>query len=139
MSRYQLSRRHFLYSVGATTAITALLGKLEAQEEGVLAPRRLLVVQRPVGTVYDHWWPKGDGTSFELSRILKPFEPLKDRMIVLRDLMLPHEGSVGGGHERGTVLMLTGKRTTELYPGNGGDDPKAAGPSFDQIFLGRSK
>jgi hypothetical protein len=60
-------------------------------------------------------------------------------MVVLRDLKLPHEGSVGGGHERGTVLMLTGQRTKTLYPGNGGDDPQAEGLSVDQLFLRQSK
>jgi hypothetical protein len=57
---------------------------------------------------------------------------------VLRDLDLPSAGSVGGGHERGTVLMLTGARTRELYPGNGGDDPVATGPSIDQLFVAQS-
>ena len=40
--------------------------------------------------------------------------------------------------ERGTVLMLTGVRTVELYPGNGGDDPMAEGPSIDQLWVEQS-
>jgi hypothetical protein len=136
MSRYQLSRRHFLTSVGAGLAWSALVGKLEALDEGAAPPRRFLVIQRPVGTVYDKWWPTSDSPTS--SRILAPFEPLRERMVVFRDLDLPHHGSRGGGHELGTVLMLTGRRTTELYPGNGGDDPMAMGPSVDQLLLAQS-
>jgi hypothetical protein len=139
MSRYALSRRSFLMGVAGASTWAALLSRLEAQAEGEPPPKRFLVIQRPVGTVYENWWPQGSGTSFSLSRILNSFEPLRDRMVVLRDLKLPHEGSVGGGHERGSVLLLTGSRTRELYPGNGGDDPIATGASVDQLFQRQSK
>ncbi|HEX6245172.1 MAG TPA: DUF1552 domain-containing protein [Polyangiales bacterium] len=136
---YAFSRRRFLEGVGATAVWAALVDKLEAQANGAGSPKRFLVIQRPVGTVYENWWPKGTGTTFTLSRILTAFQANRERMIVFRDLKLPHEGSVGGGHERGTVLMLTGKRTKALYPGNGGDDPQAEGPSVDQLFVKQSK
>lgn len=139
MSRYAVSRRRFLEGVGAGALWVALVNKLEAQAEGAGSPKRFLVVQRPVGTVYENWWPKGTGANFTLSRILTAFEANRERMIVLRDLKLPSDGSVGGGHERGTVLMLTGQRTKTLYAGNGGDDPQAEGPSVDQLFVRQSK
>lgn len=138
MNRYRVSRRRFLEGVGASAVWAALVNKLEAQAEGAASPKRLLIIQRPVGTVYENWWPTGSGSSFTLSRILTAFQAQRERMIVLRGLKLPHEGSVGGGHERGTVLMLTGQRTKTLYPGNGGDDPVAEGPSVDQLFLRQS-
>lgn len=135
---YARSRRRFLQGVGAAVGMASVLKGLEMAAEGAPSPKRFLIVQRPVGTVYENWWPQGNGSDFQLSRIMQPFAPLKDRMIVMRDLKLPFDGSVGGGHERGTVLMLTGQRTTELYPGNGGDDPMAAGPSIDQILAAQS-
>lgn len=138
MSRYGFSRRSFLSAIGGSVGLACFLRNLEAQEQGAVSPKRFLAVQRPVGTVYDNWWPSGTGTNFTLSRILQPFEALRDRMIVFRDLELPWRGSEGGGHERGTAIMLTGVRTTELYPGNGGDDPVAFGPSVDQIFVNQS-
>jgi hypothetical protein len=138
VSSYALSRRRFLEAVGAGVVWTALVSKLEAQAQEAPPPKRFLVIQRPVGTVYENWWPTGTGADFTLSRILKGFEANRSRMIVFRDLKLPHEGSVGGGHERGSVLMLTGQRTKALYPGNGGDDPQAEGPSVDQLFLRQS-
>jgi hypothetical protein len=88
-----------------------------------------------VGTVAQNWFPQGEGQTYAMSRILTPFAPLRERMIVFDGLKLPFEGSAGGGHERGTVLMLTGTRTTRLYPGNGGDDPISEGPSFDQFLV----
>lgn len=136
---YAVSRRRFLESVGGGALWLALVNKLEAQADGAGAPKRLLIIQRPVGTVYENWWPKGSGTNFTLSRVLNSFAQNRSYMIVMRDLKLPFDGSVGGGHERGTVLMLTGQRTKTLYPGNGGDDPQAEGPSVDQLFVRQSK
>src|SRR5690606_9831483 len=90
---YSFSRRSFLSSVGAAVGLVSLLDRLEAQEEGTLAPKRFLVVQRPIGTIFDNWWPTGSGTdlsAYTLSRILQPFEPLQDRMVVFRGLGLPY-------------------------------------------------
>ena len=58
-------------------------------------------------------------------------------MIVLDGIDIVAPG-VGGGHEKGTVVVMTGERTVELYPGNGGDDPKANAMSFDQRLLAES-
>ncbi|WP_437751852.1 DUF1552 domain-containing protein [Sorangium sp. So ce1389] len=135
---YASSRRRFLQGIGAAAGMFAIFRGMERAAEGAPSPKRLLIIQRPVGTIYENWWPQGSGTSFTLSRILRPFEPVRDRMVVLRDLKLPYEGSVGGGHERGTVLMATGQRTKQLYPGNGGDDPMAEGPSIDQLLVKQS-
>jgi hypothetical protein len=131
---YKFRRRSFLQSIGAAAGLASFLRGLEQAEAQVAAPQRILFLQRPVGTVPQSWFPAGNGPDFEPSRILQQFAALRDRMVVFEDIRLPSDGSVGGGHERGTVLMLTGKRTTRLYPGNGGDDPIAEGPSFDQLL-----
>lgn len=135
---FALSRRNFLNSLGLGLGLGCFLDRAIAQEEGGLAPRRFMVVQRPVGTIFDNWWPtgsSGQSTDFTLSRILSPFEELREQMVVFRGLGLPYAGSSGGGHERGTVLSVTGRRAPNLYPGNGGDDPYAEGPSVDQLLL----
>ncbi|HKO93174.1 MAG TPA: DUF1552 domain-containing protein [Polyangiaceae bacterium] len=131
---YKFKRRAFLQSIGAAAGLASFLRGLETAEAQVVAPQRLLFIQRPVGTVAQAWFPAGRGPTFEPSRILTQFNALRERMVVFEDLRLPSSGSVGGGHERGTVLMLTGQRTTRLYPGNGGDDPIAEGPSIDQYL-----
>jgi hypothetical protein len=131
---YTFKRRAFLQSIGAAAGLASFLRGMERAEAQVAAPQRILFYQRPVGTVPQNWFPAGRGPTFESSRILQQFAALKDRMVVFEDIRLPSNGSVGGGHERGTVLMLTGQRTTRLYPGNGGDDPIAEGPSIDQYL-----
>src|SRR5690606_40746303 len=112
MKSYITSRRAFLGSVGAAAGLVSMLDRLAAQEEGGGPVRRLITVQRPVGTIPENWWPTGSGTdlsTFTLSRILQPFAPLRDRMVVFRGLGLPYDGSSGGGHERGTVLTEIGR------------------------------
>ena len=133
---YKISRRRFIEGTAGAVGLAAFAKSFEAFAQEPAELRRLLVIQRPVGTVYENWWPQGNGgTNYTPSRILMKFQEHRERMIVLRDLDLPSSGSVGGGHERGTVLMLTGTRTRSLYPGNGGDDPMAEGPSIDQLWV----
>lgn len=130
---YRTTRRNFLVS-GAALGVTHWLRAAEARAQGAGAPKRFLVMHHPVGTVRANWTCSGSGADFQLSRILAPFEPVKSHMVVLDGIDIVCNG-VGGGHEQGTVALMTGERTVELYPGNGGDDPKAAGPSVDQLIL----
>lgn len=141
MISYNLSRRNFIWSLGAATGLATWLDRAIAQEEGKLDPRRFVVFQRPVGTIPENFWPGGNSNNLadgELSRILAPFEAFKSNMSLFRGLGLPHGGSAGGGHERGTLLCVTGRKSPQLYPGNGGDDPVATGPSVDQLLLAGS-
>lgn len=141
MSSYSVSRRKFISGIGGAVGLSTWLGRAIAQEQGQVDPRRLVVFQRPVGTIYQHWWPQGSGTNlsnYTFPRILAPFNSFKQDMAVFRGLGLPHGGSAGGGHERGTVLTVTGRRCPTLYAGNGGDDPQAEGPSVDQLLLRES-
>src|SRR4051812_44350303 len=130
---YRTTRRNFLHG-GCAAAMAFWLRRAEAFAQGATSPKRLLIIHHPVGTIQKNWTCQGTETNFTLSRILAPFEPVKSHMVVLDGIDIIAKG-VGGGHEQGTVTVMTGVRTTELYPGNGGDDPKAAGPSIDQILL----
>src|SRR5262245_19536536 len=133
--QYRFKGRSFLAGIGEAAGLAPLLRRVEAAEAVAVAPQRIVFVQRPVGTVAQYWFPPTRAAQyFELPRILQQFAAVRDRMVIFEDLRLPSQGSVGGGSERGTVLMLTGKRTLRLYPGNGGDDPIAEGPSFDQYL-----
>ncbi len=140
MSRYQLSRRNFLAGLGGAVGLASFLRHVEAQEVGAADFRRLLFVQRPVGTWGPNWFPQGSGQNYTLSPILQPLGVHKSDMVVFGNgLKLPTEGSAGGGHELGTTIMLTGVRSPNLYPGNGGDDPYNEGPSVDQIWVKQSE
>ena len=137
MKSFALSRRSFIRSVGSVGLVT-WLDRAIAQEQGMVDPRRLIVFQKPVGTIHPNWWPTGSGASLanlQFPRILAPLNKFKSEMAVFRGLGLPHIGSAGGGHERGTVLTVTGRRCPVLYAGNGGDDPQSEGKSVDQLLM----
>jgi hypothetical protein len=136
MNDYRFARRSFLRGVGGSLALRAFLRQAEAAAAGARAPTRFMVLHHPVGTVRAHWLCSGSDAEFELSRILKPFAPVQSNMVILDGLRLTGPGP-GGAHEKGTVLLMTGQPTKRLYPGNGGDDVYAEGPSIDQIFLRR--
>jgi hypothetical protein len=82
-----------------------------SQKTPAKAVRRLGVVYHPNGVVYENWLPTGDGAGFELSPILTPLEPFRDRVTVITGLACqPAEalGDGGGDHSRGSGSYLTG-------------------------------
>ena len=98
------------------------------------APLRAAFVYVPNGAIPAAWWPKGEGTEFQLSRSLQPLEPIKARIQVLGGL--DHQtadagpdGVVGSGeHARANGTFLTGvrpeKSATDIH----------AGISIDQVL-----
>jgi hypothetical protein len=138
MMSYRFARRSFMSLVGGALGFRALLENIEAHAQGMVAPRRLLVMHHPVGTYRAAWLCQNPGTDFTLSRILKPFEMLKSDMMVLDGLSIDQAGP-GGGHEKGTVVMMTGTPTRYTRAGQPEtDDAAADGPSIDQLLLSKS-
>jgi Protein of unknown function (DUF1552) len=139
MKSYRFSRRHFMQSVGAASGLHALLSLAEARAEGEPAPKRFLVLFHPVGGLYDAWSPKGSEAAFTLSPILAPFEPLRERMVILdgMKLLAPSVPGTGGGgcHEANTVCLMSGVPYRGVWPGGTGDDARVDGPTIDQLFL----
>jgi hypothetical protein len=139
MTSYRFSRRAFVRSVGAATGLHALLRSSEARAAGQAAPKRFVVVFHPVGGVYDNWTCKGSDSSFTLSPILAPFEPVKSQMVVLDGMKIvaPSVAGTGGGgcHEANTVCLMSGVPYRGVWPGGSGDDAKVDGPTVDQLFL----
>jgi Protein of unknown function (DUF1552) len=144
MSSYAFKRRSFLCAIGASAlGLRALLESMEAGAAGASSPPRLFVIHWPVGTVRPDFEPKGTGTTYTSSRLLKPFETasLRENMIVLYGLTNEMLGGPGGvGHQKGMVIMATGTATGHIRAGEFiAQDCSANGPSFDQIFLKRVK
>src|SRR5262245_52464424 len=100
---YATTRRNFLYG-GAATALAFWLRRAEAFAQGATSPKRFLVIHHPVGTIRQNWVCQGGETDFTLSRILKPFEPVRQHMAILDGMDIVAPGP-GGGHEKGTVIM----------------------------------
>jgi hypothetical protein len=137
VTRYQINRRAFLASVGAAAGLKSWLTTAEAAAQG-LTPKRYLRIHRGVGTIYKNWFlpnlqaPTNE-TQWTSTRILSKFDAVRSHMAVLQGIDI--QKGTGGHHESYSVVMTTGQTTKSLWPGNGGDDPKPEGPSFDQEIL----
>jgi hypothetical protein len=143
----RLGRRHFLRGLGAAVALPVLaslrpttrfdwralpVGGVGTTPTG--APLRTAFVYVPNGTIPAAWWPKGEGTNFELSRSLQPLEPIKGLIQVLRGLDHqtagpgPDNVDGSGEHARANGTFLTGvrlkKSPTDIH----------AGISIDQVL-----
>jgi hypothetical protein len=115
-----LPRRTFLRGVGVGLGLPLLDAMVPAFTPRALAatpPRRLGFVYCPNGVSMNfsgvnYWKPSGVGEQFELSPILAPFAPFKDRMVVVGGLAHhaadASEDGANGDHARGTSTWLTG-------------------------------
>ena len=60
----------------------------------------------------NYWTPKGEGSSFELSTILTPLAPYRNRMLIVSGLAQHQadafDDGANGDHTRGTSTWLTG-------------------------------
>ena len=98
-----------------------------------LRKQRLVLVFSPNGTVPSRFWPDQTGKGFECTPILKPLEPYRERMLIMKGISNKIRGD-GDSHMRGMSCLLT---ADELFPGNiqGGSHTPAGwakGISIDQ-------
>jgi hypothetical protein len=138
-----IPRRAFLRGAGASLALPLLDSMIPALTASQLTPakpvRRLSIVYIANGAIMEKWTPADTGAAFEMTPILEPLAPFRDRMLVITGLAqnagraLPGENT--GDHARAGATFLTGvhPRKTE------GADTQAA-VSVDQVaarHLGR--
>ena len=134
IAKKAISRRTVLRGLGAAVALPLLDAMVPAltaaQKMPVTAVRRFGVVYHPNGVIYDKWLPKGAGTNFELSTVLMPLEPFRDRLVVVTGLYSDQAealGDGGGDHSRASGTYLTGVHVKRS------DTVVEAGISMDQI------
>jgi hypothetical protein len=134
VTKKAISRRTVLRGVGVTLSLPlldAMVPALTAFQNTAAKPvRRLGVVYHPNGVVYENWLPKGEGASFEFSRVLAPFESFRNRVIVvtgLADNTAEALGDGGGDHSRASGSYLTGVHVKKS------DTMVSNGVSMDQI------
>ena len=132
-----IDRRHFLRNLGLSTAALPFISGLPSlgAAENAARKQRLIIMFSPNGTLPGEFWPDkfGADVPLELKSILKPLEPWKDKVLMLKSV----DNKVGGdgdNHMRGMSCLLTADR---LNPGNiqgGGNTPAgwARGISIDQ-------
>ena len=135
MMNHSHQRRDFLKGLGVSAAALPFLAGLSGLNAapGATKKQRLIIMFSPNGTIPWEFWPDKEGADFNLKRIIKPLEPFKNEMLMLRGIHNKVQGD-GDRHMRGMSCLLTG---TELLPGNiqgGSDTPAgwASGISIDQ-------
>jgi hypothetical protein len=137
MMSYRFKRRSFLQGVGGAVGLKIMLRNLEVAAQTKASPPRMLVTHWPVGIVQTGWAPTSGSVGG--STILKGFADagLGPDMTVLRGVSTAGLNSAGGGgHEAGTVKLMTGVSCPGTRNGlPEGDDAYSGGPSYDQIFL----
>jgi len=136
-----IPRRAFLRGLGAAVALPLLDGMVPAfagspestaADVGGKQALRMGLVTVPNGIIMDKWTPATEGASFELTPILEPLAPFRDRLLVLSGLnsnearQLP--GEIAGDHPRACSSFLTG-----VHPKMTSGADLRAGTSVDQI------
>jgi hypothetical protein len=129
ITKMSLPRRTFLRGLGTAMALPlldAMVPAFTAAANTAANPvKRLGVVYVPNGMAMDSWTPAADGSAFELSPILQPLAPFRDRTLVLSGL---NAQGGNGSHSRASTTFLTGL-PPRVAPGGGG----LAGTSIDQL------
>jgi hypothetical protein len=119
VTRKALPRRTFLKGAGAAIGLPLLDAMVPAFAADAPAVKRLGFVYLPNGvaknfTGIDYWTPRGAGKDFELSRILAPLAPYRDRLTVVTGLAHrvaeANSEEAGGDHTKANASWLTGVR-----------------------------
>ena len=88
----------------------------------------------PHGSVIDKWKPKTAVDGFEMTEILKPLEPYRDRLTIVSNLAHPAayggDGSAGVHHARSSAVYLSG-----VHPESGAK--ASLGITVDQMIAQR--
>jgi hypothetical protein len=131
----RINRRQFLRELGLSAAAAPFVMGLPSVSGAKLdpAPKRLIIMFSPNGTIPEAFWPDKAGAIEALKPILSPLDALRSRVTVLNGVCNQVRGD-GDNHMRGMSCLLTGH---ELFPGNiqGGSHTPAGwakGISIDQ-------
>lgn len=133
VTKRAIPRRTILRGLGATVALPLLDAMAPAFARAAsTGTRRLIAIYVGNGAVMKGWTPATEGAAFELTPMLEPLAPFRDRLLVLSGLDnkpgLALPGEPAGGHGRIGGSFLTG---VHVKPTEGADFQ--AGISIDQI------
>ena len=136
MTRKSLNRRTILRGLGTAVALPFLDAMTPAfgaapNLSGSAAPRRLVFAYVPNGVIMEDWTPAAAGADFELTRILKPLEAYREKLLVLSGLTHNNGRALGDGpgdHARAAASYLTG-----MHPKKTSGADIKLGISVDQV------
>src|SRR5262245_56347038 len=110
-----IARRAVLRGMGAAVSLPLLDAMVPAltaaSKTAANAPMRFGFFYTPNGYYLPHFHPEGQGgKNFAMSPILKPLEPLRDKLVVVSGLsnVLANDAAGGAPHTRGHSSWLTG-------------------------------
>lgn len=137
ITQRHLPRRTFLKGLGATIALPALdamTPALARASQAPAVPARLVFTYVPNGVTLSDWRPAAEGVGFDLPRILKPLEGVRDDLMVLSGLAHENGKALGDGpgdHARAAASYLTG-----VHPKKTAGADIRNGISIDQVIAG---
>lgn len=86
--KIQGSRRNFMANIVGAAAAAKLMPLMPRAAFGATeTPKRLLCVFSPMGYLEHFFWPKGEGSSFQLGETQKVLEPYKSKLLYVNGLM----------------------------------------------------
>src|SRR5882757_7923208 len=131
ITRKSIPRRTFLRGAGAALALPVLDAMTPALAADKARPIRMAFMEVPNGIMMDKWTPPAEG-DLQLSPVLEPLAPFRDRMLVLGGLDQKEAAAlgfeIGGDHPRACTAWLTGAHAKMT---SGAD--LRAGISVDQV------
>ncbi len=132
IAKVSLPRRTFLRGLGAAVALPfldAMVPALTRSADAATGGRlRFGAVYIPNGAIVDEFFPTSFGTGFEFTPILKPLEPFKNSLVVVKNLTRSHPGSQVGDHAVSVGGYLTG-----VWPKRTEAEDVLANTTIDQI------
>ena len=135
ITKKAIARRTVLRGMGAALALPfldSMVPAVTALQRSAARPKpRFGVVYVPNGIVMEQWTPAMEGAGFEFTRILKPLEPYRDRVVVVSGLRHGCECQ-GGGHIPQGPAFLTGVPALSTT----GNSKLSLGVSMDQVAAG---
>ncbi len=124
-----IPRRTFLRGLGASVALPMMDAMFPAlaNTNAVKMPLRVGYTYSPNGIIKDAFRPTSAGSNYEMSKVLKEWAHVRDKVLVLSNLNNGDAESVSG-HVGGSTMFLTGAKPneslSEIY----------AGISVDQVI-----
>jgi len=137
ISKRHIPRRTFLRGVGATVALPLLDAMVPALASVPTGVSRYSFLHVPHGASPPYWKPTGAGKDWELSRILAPLAPFKDRLTVISNTDHAMAGSLSpeesaGDHSRTAAVYLSAS-----HPKRTEGQDIFAGVTIDQVIASK--
>src|SRR5579863_4156539 len=129
IAKKSLDRRTLLRGMVGLPLLEAMVPAFTPLAKAAANPRlRFGAVYIPNGAIVDQFFPKTVGTGFEFMPILKPLEPFKDSLLLVKNLTRSHPGSQVGDHAVSAAGFLTG-----VWPKRTEAEDVLANTTIDQI------